>query len=84
MELKDLKLLKRTVIEFANSLEPDEAAHNELLHIGLLCLFSNLWILRMKYFSKVGRRKFCRLLFWRALIVIKRTVHVQIKVKVHG
>ena len=30
------------VAEFANSIDPDEAAHNELPHLDLHCLLSSL------------------------------------------
>ena len=34
------KAQKMKSVEFANSVDPDEAAHNELPHLGLHCLQS--------------------------------------------
>ena len=37
-----LKSPRMEVVEFANSIDPDEVAHNEPPHLGLNCLPSNL------------------------------------------
>ena len=37
-----LKMPKIKSVEFANNVDPDEVAHNELPHLELLCLPSRL------------------------------------------
>ena len=37
-----LKATNTTKAEFANAVDPDERAHNELSHLDLLCLPSSL------------------------------------------
>ena len=39
--------VKTKTVEFANSVDPDEAAHYEPPHLGLHCLLSNLYILNI-------------------------------------
>ena len=56
------------IANFANSIDPDEAAHNEPPHLDLHCLSSNLGIFNTEYielctFLKVCKHRFCRLLF---------------------
>ena len=38
-------------VNFANSIDPDEAAHNELLHPDLYCLHCGLRSLEEAFFS---------------------------------
>ena len=35
------------MVEFANNLDPDVAAHHQLPHLDLHCLLSSLWILHI-------------------------------------
>ena len=37
-----LSVLEKKIAKFANSVDPDEAARNELPHLDLLCLPSSL------------------------------------------
>ena len=34
-------------VEFANSVDPDEVAHNEPPHLNLHCLILDIWILHL-------------------------------------
>ena len=43
------------IAEFANSVNPDEAAHHKLLHQDLHCLPFTLWIFNIQF---LGRRHF--------------------------
>ena len=38
-----------TIADFANTLDPDEMAHNELSHLDLQCLPSILWFFNIIY-----------------------------------
>ena len=39
-----------TIAKFTNTVEPDETAHNELSHLDLQCLPSNLWFFNIIQF----------------------------------
>ena len=43
------KFQKPKFNEFANNLDPDEVANNELPHLDLYCLPSSLWILNYRH-----------------------------------
>ena len=62
-----LKAPKTRIIEFANRIDPDEAAHYEQPHLDLYCFLLVLNfqydLASMKDFCKFCRRKFCHLLF---------------------
>ena len=51
-ECLTLKQQKLKIVEFANSLDPDEAAPNELPHLDLHCLPTHLRILNVIYIQK--------------------------------
>ena len=55
-----IKVQKTTIVEFANSVDLDEAAHNEPPHLEIHFLIFCLWILNMIGFFIL---KFCRLKF---------------------
>ena len=40
------------IVEFANSVDPDEATHYEPPHPDLPCLPSSLWIFYVMYFGQ--------------------------------
>ena len=44
------KCQKMKIDKCTNTVEPDEAAHNELPHLGLHCLLFSLYILSMDDF----------------------------------
>ena len=44
-----LEAPKLKIVEFDNSADPDEAAHNELPHLDLLCFLPSLGILSIIY-----------------------------------
>ena len=47
-----LKKAKLEVVEYANNVDLDEAAHNELAHLDFLCLFSSNY-----QYDKLGQNK---------------------------
>ena len=52
------------IIEFANSIDLDEVAHNESPHVDLHCLPCNLRILNITFFenlqTEISSSAFCR------------------------
>ena len=57
------KVPNTTIAEFANTVDPDETAHNEPSHLDLQCLPSSLLIFQhnsgyIQSFSKICRRNF--------------------------
>ena len=51
------------IAEFANSVDPDEAAHNELPHLDLHCFPTSLWILNTIQLNNVSFFNFADLNF---------------------
>ena len=58
--LKSLNDQKAKIVEFANSVDPDEVAHNEPPHLDLQCLPSCLRILSIVWMNLFCFLKFCR------------------------
>ena len=63
--LNFLEAHRTKIVEFANSVDPDEAAHIEPLHLDIHCLlifvaWTNLFYLFI-YFLQFCSHKFCRL-----------------------
>ena len=50
------------IVEFANSVDPDEVAHSEPPHLDLYCLLCNLWILNMMHCKKIISKLFLKIL----------------------
>ena len=65
------------IVKFGNSLDPDEVAYDEPPHLDLHC-FINLLTPNSQYdiayterFYLICRRKFCRLLFFLAILRLR-------------
>ena len=55
-----LKAPNTTIAEFANTVDPDETAHNEPSHLDLQSLPSSLWFFNIIQFYNESFSKFCR------------------------
>ena len=58
-----LKVPKTKLVEFANSVEPDEVAHNEPPHLDLHCLSTGFLSSQSDIALTKHVHKFCHLLF---------------------
>ena len=67
------------IVNFINSIDLDEEAHNELPHLDLYCLPSSFFsfhnnIAWKKPFLKFCKHKFC-LLFWHLRVKVTTFIH---------